>query len=222
MFFFLFSFFGAVARDRTFVYLTMINTGELTVNKFSFCQRAEKVSRFICYFGVGQRIDVINLCRAMKRPKIAGQSVIGRNIVPLGQATRKIMRIDMTSMKRSRTSAFLFLFFVFFCFGRLSCQSWAIWECQEARDATCPRCLASLDVTTCDVYNDFQRTQWKLPVYFIHYYGYMCVLCSAYYYYCPELKRLKSERVVTAGEKYRNQPPPPRSCSHPKKTSCCG
>jgi hypothetical protein len=38
----------------------------------------------------------------------------------------------------------------------------------------------------------------------------MCVLCSAYYYNYPELKkRLKSERVVTAGEKY-NPPLPPQ------------
>lgn len=38
----------------------------------------------------------------------------------------------------------------------------------------------------------------------------VCVLCSAYYYNYPELKkRLKSERVVTAGEKY-NPPLPPQ------------
>lgn len=98
----------------------------------------------------------------------------------------------------------------------MSSQSLAIWECWEARDATCPRCLAwALDVTTCDVHNDFQRTQWKLPCLFYtlpRICVCVCVLCSAYYYNYPELKKKAKEweRVVTAGEKYK-----PRS--HPKK-----
>jgi hypothetical protein len=80
----------------------------------------------------------------------------------------------------------------------------------KARDATCPQCLAwALDVTTCA--QRLPKNTMEIALFILYTTTDMCVcvLCSAYYYNYPELKKkTKKAKEWESGHSWKKVQPP--------------